>query len=193
VARDWQDLTPIREGASTLAGAASSFAGPAGAEAAKTLAALAQVKCTSVPQTTLRWWVTSIATMVDGEVYEGVAWTLSETLLEQLGGRVTGSVVVSVIPAFLQGAENDRSPERRVREGRIRARATLYREGNGSPRGLVGLRASSGAARQSALVASLAPSDPSWYSTGNQRVTLLALARLTGSTLKARREQGAFP
>ena len=134
VAKDWQDLTPILEGASEVAGAASSFAGPAAAETANSLAALAQVRANSVPQEGLPWWVTSIAASVGGELYEGVLWTLSETLLERLGGRVTGSVVVSVIPAFHQGAEDGLpSGQHTIHEGTLRARATLYRDGQQIP------------------------------------------------------------
>jgi hypothetical protein len=129
VAKDWQDLTPILETASQVATAASSVAGPAAAETAKTLSALAQVKCNSVPQATLPWSVTSIAEVGPDGLYNGVIWTLSETLLERLGGRVTGSVVVSVIPAFLQDDKGASRRPRTIHEGRLRARATLYRDG----------------------------------------------------------------
>jgi hypothetical protein len=127
IAKDWQDITPILQGASAVAGAASSFAGPAAAETAKTLAALAQVKCNSVPQTSLPWSVTCVATTVGKEVYEGLTWTLSETLLERLGGRVMGSVVVSVVPAALQGGPST------TREGGLRAHAALYGDGREMP------------------------------------------------------------
>jgi hypothetical protein len=90
--------------------------------------------CNSVPQATLPWSVTTAATVVQNELYEGVVWTLSEALRERLGGRVTGSVVVSVIPALLQGDEDDpsRGP-RTIHEGRLRAHATLYRDGQQVP------------------------------------------------------------
>jgi hypothetical protein len=127
VAKDWQELTPVIEGASKVAGAAAPFAGPAAAETAKTLAAIAQVKCNSVPQATLPWSVTSIATSVQEELYEGVAWTLSETLLERLAGRVMGSVVVSVISASPQDDSNTTSA------ASLRGSVTLYRDGERVP------------------------------------------------------------
>jgi hypothetical protein len=127
LAKDWQDLTPVIEGASKVAAAASSFTGPAAAETAKTLAALAQVKCNSVPQAALPWSVTSIAASTKDGMSEGVAWTLSEALLERLGGRVMGSVVVSVVPAALQGGSSTPG------QASLRGSVELYRDGEHVP------------------------------------------------------------
>ena len=93
------------------------------------LAALAQVKGNSVPQTSLPWSVTSVATSVGAQeqLYEGVIWTLSETLLERLGGRIMGSLVVSVIPATVQGGSNP------TRKGHLRGYAAVYRDGETIP------------------------------------------------------------
>ena len=87
-----------------------------------------------MPQVTLPWSVASIASDIRGEQYEGVVWTLSETLLDRLGGRVMGSWVVSIIPAWRQKPDERLfQNEGMISEGTIRGRAIVYRDGERVP------------------------------------------------------------
>lgn len=113
VATDWSRIQPYVSGVSQLASAAAGTAvgGPIGGVAAggavgravDMLGTLARVQLTSVPQTgNLAWAVGKMTTKSKYGVMQGVAWTLPKAVFELLGGRITGTLALSVIPAPIQ-------------------------------------------------------------------------------------------
>jgi hypothetical protein len=105
VAEGWQTIEPLVEGASTLAGAAQPFAGAAAAQSAKILGAMAQLKLSSVPAIKgFEWSAGKVAfgNKQHGGVAQGVMWTLPPSMFKELGGRLTGSLAVSLIPDHKQ-------------------------------------------------------------------------------------------
>jgi len=112
-AADWSRIQPYVSGVSQLAGAAAGTAvgGPVGGavaggavgRAVDMLGTLAKVQLTSVPQTgNLAWAVGKMTTKSEYGVMQGVAWTLPKAVFELLGGRITGTLSLSVIPAAIQ-------------------------------------------------------------------------------------------
>lgn len=112
-ADEWSHLQPYVTGVAQLASAAvgtvsgGPLAGLAGSTAAKRaaemLGTVAKAQLTSVPQTAnLNWAVGKMTTHTKYGVMQGVSWTLPKAMFELLGGRITGTVSVSVIPAPLQ-------------------------------------------------------------------------------------------
>ena len=128
VGKDFQMLQPLVGDASSIAGLV-----PGGTTASKWLDTIAQLKVSSVPQTKGFDWSVSKVTFKpkaapDGTkrgVRQGVEWRLPRAVFEDLGGRITGSLAVSFIPAKRQapGARDDLS-------GTILAHASV-REDNG--------------------------------------------------------------
>ena len=133
LADDWRVIGPLLDGAGKVADAAAPFAGPVATEAGKTLAALGQIKVSSVPASDLSWWVTSTAAARDGEFHEGVTWTLTRNLRKRLGPRISGGIIVSVIPMNAQRADaGAAAPASPASEGALVAEATVY-DDSGTP------------------------------------------------------------
>lgn len=112
IAQGWKNLqSPV----STAAGLAAAAAGGplAGmavksgvADAGKLLGALAKLQINNVPQATgFEWSVGKVTFGSHLGVMQGVMWSLPEQMFAQLGGRLTGSLALSVIPAPIQQEE----------------------------------------------------------------------------------------
>ncbi len=104
--KDWQALQPIVADASQLATALGP-AGTAAGGAASLLSVIAKLKINSVPQTPgFQWSVGKVAYLrPDTGVLQGITWTLPKKMFTVLGGRLTGSIALSFIPARYQGGE----------------------------------------------------------------------------------------
>ncbi len=112
IAQDWKMLqSPV----STAAGLAAAAAGGplAGmamksgvADAGNLLGALAKLQINTVPQAEgFEWSVSKVTFGSRLGVMQGVVWALPREMFAQLGGRLTGSLALSVIPAPLQQGE----------------------------------------------------------------------------------------
>jgi hypothetical protein len=93
-----------------LAGDVSSIAGlvPGGATVSKWLETVSKLQAGSVPQSKdFPWSVEKVTFGGNGEqVMQGVAWNLPASLLHAQGGRLTGSLAVSLMPATRQQPGN---------------------------------------------------------------------------------------
>lgn len=120
IGRDIQTLQPAVGDAASLAGLV-----PGGVAASKWLTAVAKLKISSVPQgRKFNWSVGKVAfgSEVHGPM-QGVMWQLPRTLFELIGGRLTGSLAISFIPAPVQG-----QPESAPRQVNALAHAVLYHQ-----------------------------------------------------------------
>jgi hypothetical protein len=100
-AQDWQVVQPLADDASKLASAAGPAAGAAASGSVKLLGAMAQLKLSSVPPVKgFEWSAGKVAfgNKDHGGVAQGVMWTLPASMFRELGGRLTGSLAVSLIP-----------------------------------------------------------------------------------------------
>jgi hypothetical protein len=97
-AKDLQALQPAFGAAGQVAGLI-----PGGATASKWMETVAKLKLSSVPQTKdLPWSAGKVTFGSKYGVMQGVVWTLPKSVFERLGGRLTGSVALSFIPASKQ-------------------------------------------------------------------------------------------
>jgi hypothetical protein len=96
VAQDLKMLSPLAADAGTVAGLI-----PGGATASKWLQTVSKLQVGSVPQTKeFPWSVEKVTSGGNGhDVLQGVLWDLPASLLKAQGGRLTGSLAVSVMPA----------------------------------------------------------------------------------------------
>ncbi|MCH6472591.1 hypothetical protein [Sinomonas terrae] len=106
-AAEWSKLQPVVNGAATIASGLGvvPVVGPAAALAAPALAALAKLQIGSVPPDVKGFeWSAGKVTFASKEhgLMQGVMWTLPRQMFELLGGRLTGSVAVTFIPAQMQ-------------------------------------------------------------------------------------------
>ena len=105
-AQGWQTIQPLVDGASKLASIAQPVAGAAATQSAKVLGAVAQLKLSSVPTIKgCEWSAGKVAfgNNEHGGVAQGVMWTVPPSMFEELGGRLTGSLAVTLIPDHRQG------------------------------------------------------------------------------------------
>ena len=105
-AQGWQTIQPLVDGASKLASIAQPVAGAAAAQSAKVLGAMAQLKISSVPSIKgFEWSAGKVAfgNKEHGGVAQGVMWTLPPSMFQELGGRLTGSLAITLIPDRRQG------------------------------------------------------------------------------------------
>ncbi len=109
IAQGWKNLqSPV----STAAGLAAAAAGGplAGmavkggvADAGKLLGALAKLQINNVPRIEgFEWSVSKVTFGSKLGVMQGVMWALPKEMFTQLGGRLTGSLALSLIPAPIQ-------------------------------------------------------------------------------------------
>ena len=112
-AKEWQALQPIVADASQLALALGPAAGSAAGGAAPLLSVIAKLQINSVPQIPgFQWSVGKVAYLrPDAGVFQGVTWTLPKKMFTVLGGRLTGSIALSFIPARHQGGEATGDPQ----------------------------------------------------------------------------------
>lgn len=99
---------------------------PGGATVSKWLTTISKLQLSSVPQTKeFPWSVEKVTFGGNGhEVMQGVAWNLPNSLLMAQGGRLTGSLAVSVIPAREQAP--DQTDESAVAVGAAKVHAGIY-------------------------------------------------------------------
>jgi hypothetical protein len=113
-----------------LIGDAGNVAGlvPGGATASKWLTTISKLQVSSVPQSKeFPWSVEKVTFGGNGhEVMQGVLWNLPRSLLAAQGGRLTGSLAVSVIPACQQAA--DGTAQSAIAPGTVKAHAGVYAE-----------------------------------------------------------------
>jgi len=100
-AKDWQTLQPLVNDAGKLAGALEPGIGTAAGSGVRVLNAMAQMKIESVPQTKDFPWSVAKVTCVSEKLgaMQGVVWELPKKMFTDLGGRLTGGLAVSFIPA----------------------------------------------------------------------------------------------
>jgi hypothetical protein len=106
VAKDWQALEPLAQGASQLAGTVAPGAGAAVRGTVGVIDAMAKLRLTSLPQTgKFPWSAAKVTTTSPDGVVQGVLWRLPRSVLTLLGGRITGGLAVTFIPAGRQEGE----------------------------------------------------------------------------------------
>lgn len=136
MAKGWKTFgAPAAADASRLAGLVPD---PAFKGAAALLGAIAKVQINSVPQVEgFEWSVGKVSTRLphDGSVMQGIMWTLPKKMftaldgkdtVSPLGGRLTGSVALSVIPAQVQQPGAAASAPAAFAPQPIRAHALVY-------------------------------------------------------------------
>jgi hypothetical protein len=104
IANDLTTLTPLIADAGRLASIV-----PGGATAGAVLSTISKFSIASVPQTVVDWSVAKITCLTDGNnsaPYQGIAWRIPSNAFEVIGGRLTGSVAVSFVPAVRQTGAN---------------------------------------------------------------------------------------
>ena len=118
--QDLQLLSPLIKDAGDITGLV-----PGGATASKWLNTISKLQVGSVPQSKdFPWTVDKVTFGGNGEaVMQGVAWNLPASLLQAQGGRLTGSLAVSVFPAIRQSATAGGSA---VVPGPAKAHAGIY-------------------------------------------------------------------
>lgn len=122
---DLKLLTPLVGDAGDIAGLI-----PGGATVSKWLETISKLQIASVPQNKeFPWTVDKVTNGGKGyEVMQGVGWNLPRSLLEAQGGRLTGSLAVSLISARAQTDEPDTKYEPEA--GLLRAHAEIFPEGS---------------------------------------------------------------
>lgn len=128
-AQGWQTIQPLVDDASKLASVAQPIAGAAAAQSAKVLGAMAQLKLSSVPAIKgFEWSAGKVAfgKKDHGGVAQGVMWTLPPSMFQELGGRLTGSLALTMIPDRKQtaGQPVDAGPDPQPQD--LLAHAVVY-------------------------------------------------------------------
>lgn len=135
VARGWTQASPLISDASQLAGLFAPIPGAAAGakEAATILDTLAKLKVNSVPPAGEYKWATMKVTYITPEgAMQGIAWELPAKMFLDLGGRLTGSVALSFIPASRQGGEA--AAERaQLRPGNLQAHSVIHLRDGDTP------------------------------------------------------------
>ena len=110
-AAEWQRMQPILAGAGQAAPALGVIpgVGTAAAAAAPLLPAVATLQVGSVPQAVkgFDWYVEKVTVPPSTHhgVMQGVVWAIPKDMFELLGGRLTGSLALSFVPAANVGQE----------------------------------------------------------------------------------------
>ena len=110
-ASEWQRMQPILAGAGQAAPALGVIpgVGTAAAAAAPLLTAVSKLQVGSVPQAVkgFDWYVEKVTVPPSTHhgVMQGVVWAIPKDMFELLGGRLTGSLALSFIPAANVGRE----------------------------------------------------------------------------------------
>jgi hypothetical protein len=123
IAKDLKLLSPLTADAGTIAGLV-----PGGATASRWLQTVSKLQAASVPQSKeFPWSVEKVTFGGDGhEVLQGVAWNLPASLLAAQGGRLTGSLAVSVMPTPRQAQAGQPASGPAVTPRAARAHAGIY-------------------------------------------------------------------
>jgi hypothetical protein len=122
VAQDLKMLSPLAADAGSVAGLI-----PGGATASKWLQTVSKLQVGSVPQSKeFPWSVEKVTSGGNGhDVLQGVLWDLPASLLEAQGGRLTGSLAVSVMPTPSQ-SQGQAGSTLAVRPMAAKAHAGIY-------------------------------------------------------------------
>jgi hypothetical protein len=101
LAKDFTAIQPVIGAAGQIAGDATGMP-----ELGSIAATVSRLKLTSVPPTqSAEWFVRRVDTVTKGgHLYHGIEWQLSLNLLNQLGSRVTGGLLVSFDSVEAEGA-----------------------------------------------------------------------------------------
>jgi hypothetical protein len=125
-ADDWQVLQPLVNEASSLA-ALVPGPGTVAAGSVKMLNALTNMKINSVPQSDeFPWSAGKVTFASELGVMQGVVWTLPKSMFTELGGRLTGSLAVSFIPARQQDEKGADSENPVPQPQQILSHAVVY-------------------------------------------------------------------
>jgi len=104
--KHWNTATPLVGDLGQVAGALSIApgVGVAAAGASTLLSAMSKMQVNNVPQANgFEWSTAKVSSKIqDHGVMHGVMWTLPKKMFTELGGRITGSVALSFIPARAQ-------------------------------------------------------------------------------------------
>jgi hypothetical protein len=129
-ADDWAKVQPILNGAGDLAGKLTAVPGlgPVAGAVAPGIAAAAKLSLTKVPPGTYKWTVAKVAAHMDGEFFQGVMWTLPKAVFSDLGGRLTGTLAVTIqASSYQQGDRVATVPA--LRPVAVRAKAVIHHGG----------------------------------------------------------------
>jgi hypothetical protein len=132
-AADWQRMQPILAGAGQAASALGVVpgVGTVAAGAAPILSAISKLQVGAVPQGVkgFDWYVEKVTVPAAAHhgVMQGVVWTIPKEMFQLLGGRLTGSLALSFIPA---AATTQSSWE--ARPVPMLAHAAVYADGKAS-------------------------------------------------------------
>ena len=97
-AQGLHEVQPLFADASRAAGFV-----PGGSAASKWLQAVSKLQVSSVPSgSDLKWSVDKVTFGSGRGVMQGVMWTIPRAAFDRLGGRLTGSLAVSFLPARSQ-------------------------------------------------------------------------------------------
>jgi hypothetical protein len=105
LAEDWQHVSPALGEATQMAALVPPVAPIAGAAvgASTVLDTLAKLKINSIPPTgEFRWSVAKVTFANADGAMQGVMWELPKRMFTDIGGRLTGSLALSFIPASVQ-------------------------------------------------------------------------------------------
>jgi hypothetical protein len=101
LAKDFTAIQPVIGAAGQIAGAATGMP-----ELGSIAATVSRLKLTSVPPTqSSEWFVRKVDMVKNGHMFHGIEWELSLNLLNQLGSRVTGGILVCFVNVETKGDE----------------------------------------------------------------------------------------
>ena len=101
LAKDFTAIQPLLGAAGQIAGDATGMP-----ELGSIAATVGRLKLTSVPPTqSSEWFVRKVDMVRNGHLFYGIEWQLSLNLLNQLGSRVTGGLLVRFANVETEGAE----------------------------------------------------------------------------------------
>lgn len=131
---EWQRMQPIIAGAGQAASALGVVpgVGTIAAGAAPILSAIARLQLGSVPQGVkgFDWYVEKVTVppAKSHGVLQGIVWAIPKEMFELLGGRLTGSLAVSFVPAATAGQQGVWQPQPLP----LLAHAAVYADGESS-------------------------------------------------------------
>ena len=126
----WKSAAPLVADAGQVAGMLSPIPGMAVASAGAStlLSAMSKLQVNNIPQADgFEWSTAKVSSKIrDHGVMHGVMWTLLKKMFTQLGGRITGSVALSFIPARRQTAGMSATDRPAFAPSQIIAHAVVY-------------------------------------------------------------------
>lgn len=130
-ADDWSKVEPVLTGAGEVASKLAGVAGlgPVAAGMAPLLAASAKLQINRVPASDhYAWTVAKVATRTEQDgFFQGIMWTVPRQAFTDLGGRLTGTLAVTVQASSYQG--NEVASEPVLRPAAALASAVILHDG----------------------------------------------------------------